>query len=54
MKALLDTSVLVAGFYENHEHPADSLEWLLRFPKRVLCGAATLTAMLGMRRATLG
>lgn len=60
MTAFLDTSVLVAAFYETHEHHADSLELLLRYPKKEVCCAAhslaevytTLTAMPGVRRAT--
>src|SRR5271156_3233671 len=59
MKALLDTSVLVAAFYEDHEHHTESLELLLRHEKKDACCAAhslaevyaTLTAMPGAKRA---
>ena len=58
MKAFLDTSVLVATFYGDHEHHAPSLDIFLRFDKKdTCCGAhslaevyATLTAMPGKRR----
>ena len=60
MKAFLDTSVLVATFYGDHEHHAPSLDLFLRFPKKdVSCGAhslaevyATLTGMPGKRRVS--
>lgn len=60
MKALLDSSVLVASFYEDHEHHLPSLELLLRHKKRDACLAthsfaevyATLTAMPGAKRVT--
>lgn len=60
MKALLDTSVLVAAFYEDQEHHAESLELLLRHKKKDACCAAhslaevyaTLTAMPGAKRAS--
>jgi len=43
MKAFLDTSVLVATFYADHEHHRPSLDLFLRFPKRdVGCSAHTL------------
>ena len=58
MNAFLDTSVLVATFYGDHEHHAASLDLFLRFGKvDACCGAhslaevyATLTAMPGKRR----
>lgn len=58
MKAFLDTSVLVATFYGDHEHHAPSLDIFLRFGKKnTCCGThslaevyATLTAMPGKRR----
>jgi len=58
MKAFLDTSVLVAAFYGDHEHHDPSLDIFLRFGKKNTgCGAhslaevyATLTAMPGKRR----
>lgn len=58
MKAFLDTSVLVATFYGDHEHHAPSLDLFLRFGKKDVCCAAhslaevyaTLTGMPGKRR----
>ncbi|MEK7406674.1 MAG: PIN domain-containing protein [Acidobacteriota bacterium] len=58
MKAFLDTSVLVATFYGDHEHHGPSLDVFLRFGKKeACCGAhslaevyATLTGMPGKRR----
>ena len=58
MKAFLDTSVLVATFYGDHEHHAPSLDIFLRFGKQDTgCAVhslaevyATLTAMPGQRR----
>ena len=58
MKAFLDTSVLVAAFYGDHEHHEPSLDIFLRFRKKnTCCGThslaeiyATLTAMPGKRR----
>ena len=58
MKAFLDTSVLVAAFYGDHEHHEPSLDIFLRFGKKnACCGThslaeiyATLTAMPGKRR----
>jgi predicted nucleic acid-binding protein len=55
VKAFLDTSVLVAAFYGDHEHHAPSLDLFLRFGKnRACCGThslaevyATLTGMPG-------
>jgi predicted nucleic acid-binding protein len=55
MKACLDTSVLVATFYGDHEHHAPSLDLFLRFGKsQACCGIhslaevfATLTGMPG-------
>lgn len=60
MKALLDTSVLVATFYADHEHHAPSIDIFLRFGKNdACCGAhslaevyATLTGMPGKRRVS--
>lgn len=60
MKAFLDTSVLVATFYEDHEHHPPSIDLFLRFRKKeVCCGAhslaevyATLTGMPGRRRVS--
>lgn len=58
MKAFLDTSVLVATFYADHEHHALSLDLFLRFDKKDACCAAhslaevyaTLTGMPSKRR----
>ena len=60
MKAFLDTSVLVATFYADHEHHAPSIDLFLRFGKKdACCGAhslaevyATLTGMPGKRRVS--
>ena len=60
MKAFLDTSVLVATFYADHEHHAPSIDLFLRYGKRdASCGAhslaevyATLTGMPGRRRVS--
>jgi len=60
MKAFLDTSVLVATFYADHEHHPPSIDLFLRFGKRdACCGAhslaevyATLTGMPGKRRVS--
>jgi predicted nucleic acid-binding protein len=60
VKAFLDTSVLVATFYADHEHHAPSIDLFLRFGKRhACCGAhslaevyATLTGMPGKRRVS--
>lgn len=60
MKAFLDTSVLVATFYADHEHHAPSIDLFLRFGKKAACcGAhslaevyATLTGMPGKRRVS--
>ena len=60
MKAFLDTSVLVATFYADHEHHAPSIDLFLRFAKKdACCGAhsvaevyATLTGMPGKRRVS--
>jgi predicted nucleic acid-binding protein len=59
VKAFLDTSVLVATFYGDHEYHHPSIELFLRYEKRdVSCGAhslaevyATLTGMPGKNRA---
>lgn len=58
MKAFLDTSVLVATFYGDHEHHEKSLDPFLRFGRvNACCGLhslaevyATLTRMPGPRR----
>jgi len=55
VKAFLDTSVLVATFYGDHEHHEPSLDLFLRFGKKDACCAvhslsevyATLTGMPG-------
>ena len=60
MKAFLDTSVLVATFYADHEHHLPSIDLFLRFGKKdACCGAhslaevyATLTGMPGKRRVS--
>jgi predicted nucleic acid-binding protein len=58
VKAFLDTSVLVAAFYGDHEHHAASLDVFLRYGKTsACCGAhslaevyATLTGMPARHR----
>ena len=40
MKAFLDTSVLIAAFYGDHEHHAASLDLLVRYGRRNVCCAA--------------
>ena len=60
MKAFLDTSVLVATFYADHEHHPPSIDLFLRFGKNdACCGAhsvaevyAVLTGMPGKRRVS--
>lgn len=60
MRAFLDTSVLVAAFYGDHEHHDSSIELLLRYRKHEACCAAhslaevyaSLTGMPGKNRAT--
>ena len=60
MKAFLDTSVLVATFYADHEHHSPSIDLFLRFGKKDVCCAAhslaeiyaTLTGMPGKRRVS--
>jgi predicted nucleic acid-binding protein len=60
VKAFLDTSVLVATFYADHEHHEPSLDLFLRHgAKDACCGAhsvaevyATLTGMPGRRRVS--
>ena len=60
MKAFLDTSVLVATFYADHERHPPSIDLFLRFGKKdACCGAhslaevyATLTGMPGKRRVS--
>ena len=60
MKAFLDTSVLVATFYADHEHHTSSINLFLRFGKKAACcGAhslaevyATLTGMPSPRRVS--
>ncbi|MBI3941087.1 MAG: twitching motility protein PilT, partial [Acidobacteria bacterium] len=53
MKAFLDTSVLVATFYGDHEHHDESIQLFLRFEKKdVCCGVHSLaevySALTGM------
>lgn len=58
MKAFLDTSVLVATFYADHQHHPPSIDLFLRFGKKHACCSAhsvaevyaTLTGMPGKRR----
>jgi predicted nucleic acid-binding protein len=60
VKAFLDTSVLVATFYADHEHHSASINLFLRFGKKdACCGAhslaevyATLTGMPSPRRVS--
>lgn len=60
MKAFLDTSVLVAAFYGDHEHHDPSFELFLRHHRRDACCAAhslaevyaSLTGMPGKHRAS--
>jgi len=60
VKASLDTSVLVATFYADHEHHAPSIDLFLRFGKNTACCAAhslaevyaILTGMPGSRRVS--
>ena len=60
MKAFLDTSVLVATFYADHEHHSSSINLFLRFGRKdACCGAhslaevyATVTGMPGRRRVS--
>ena len=60
MKAFLDTSVLVATFYADHEHHSPSIDLFLRFAKKdVCCGVhslaevyATLTGMPAKARVS--
>jgi predicted nucleic acid-binding protein len=60
LKAFLDTSVLIATFYDDHEHHQPSLDLFLRFPKsEVSCSGhsllevySSLTGMPGKRRAS--
>ena len=60
MNAFLDTSVLVATFYGDHEHHDPSIDLFLRFDKvNVGCAAhslaevySTLTGMPGKHRAS--
>jgi len=60
MRAFLDTSVLVATFYADHEHHQASIDLFLRFGKDdACCGAhslaevyATLTGMRPPRRVS--
>lgn len=59
MKAFLDTSVLVAAFYEDHLHHEPSFRLLCKQDKSIACTAAhclvevyaVLTAMPGRARA---
>lgn len=60
MKAFLDTSVLVAAFYGDHEHHEPSIDLFLHFPKTQVCCAAhslaetyaVLTGMPGKDRVS--
>ena len=60
MRVFLDTSVLVAAFYADHEHHSPSLDIFLRFGKKDACCAAhslaevyaVLTSMPAPRRVT--
>jgi predicted nucleic acid-binding protein len=60
VKAFLDTSVLVATFYGDHEHHEPSIDLFLRFKKNeACCGAhsfgeiyAVLTGMPGNGRVS--
>jgi predicted nucleic acid-binding protein len=60
LKALLETSVLVATFYGDHEHHAPSLEIFLRYDRDEACCAAhslaevyaSLTGMPGRYRVS--
>lgn len=60
MKAFLDTSVLVATFYADHEHHPPSIDLFLRFGRKQACCCAhslaevyaTLTGMPGRRRSS--
>lgn len=60
MKAFLDTSVLVATFYADHEHHRPSIDLFLRFQKDDVCCAAhslaevyaVLTGMPAPRRVS--
>jgi predicted nucleic acid-binding protein len=60
MRAFLDTSVLVATFYADHEHHPQSMDLFLRYRRDdVCCGAhslaevyATLTGMPGKWRVS--
>ena len=60
MKAFLDTSVLVAAFFADHEHHLPSIDLFLRFGKKdACCGAhslaevyATLTGMPAKHRVS--
>ena len=60
MKAFLDTSVLVATFYADHEHHLPSIDLFLRFGNKDACCAAhslaevyaTLTGMPDKRRVS--
>jgi predicted nucleic acid-binding protein len=60
VKAFLDSSVLVATFYADHEHHPPSIDLFLRNSRRdACCGAhslaevyATLTGMPGKRRVS--
>jgi predicted nucleic acid-binding protein len=60
VKAFLDTSVLVATFYGDHEHHEPSIDVFLRHRKNEACCAAhslvevysVLTGMLGKDRAS--
>ena len=49
MKAFLDTSVLVAAFYGDHEHHEPSIELFLRYEKPT-CAAVRTAWRKSMRR----
>ena len=60
MRAFLDTSVLIATFYGDHEHHTESLNLFLRFDKKDACGSgyslaevySVLTGMPGRSRVS--
>lgn len=55
MKAFLDTSVLIATFYANHEHHAASIDLFLRFPKQqACCGAHSLAEVYAVLTGRVG
>lgn len=55
MKAFLDTSVLVAAFYGNHEGHARSLDLFLRYGKdETCCGAHSLAEIYSVLTGRTG